>query len=470
MQRTKYKGFSLIELSVVLTLIALIMSMAVSGLRVQLSSTEITSTQQKLDALKIALENYRTQFGKYPCPAPANLLSSNANYGIASTDCFSTCPAGMQCVANAVNGSLQNMAQGSIPFKSLNISQELSIDSWGNKLTYAVDARFTQDQNRCEMNGNLTMLDYGSNTISNKATYVIVSHGDNSKGAYAPDPGFIPLACDAAAKDGENCNNNMSFRSAEINKSNANTAFYDDVVTFGINANTQYCPAGLTNCQVWFDASDKCSIITNTGGVHRILDKSSSASFAEQTNSGNRPDYSATKLNDRNFITFVSGNTDALYSSIGASLVITPFSFVTVFATSGNASLNMITDGASYSASSYDRGHGLVGSGSVRSYVWPLANIDSPSSVYNNGLPHIAITTVGPTMTHNLFVDGVLRGTTAGTQSNFNWANTLILGSHQGFGQGNHNLMEYIYFNKELTDGERKALELYLARKWGINY
>ena len=211
MKHLKNQGFALIELAIVLTIIAVILGLSASGLKSQLGNSEVYSTQQRIDAAKVALENYRTQYGKYPCPSVPTLSSSNASYGIASTNCYTSCPSGF-CSFNAVNGGLVDMAQGSIPFVTLGISQELSKDAFGSKFTYAVDARFTQDENRCETNGNLTVRDYGGNDMSTRATYVIASHGSDTKGGYAPERGAIATACDAAARDGENCNNDRIFR------------------------------------------------------------------------------------------------------------------------------------------------------------------------------------------------------------------------------------------------------------------
>ena len=471
MQFHTNKGFSLVELGAVLIVVGVIISISVSGLKTQLSASEITSTQQKLDAIKIALENYRNQYLKYPCPATANIASSNTSYGVASTDCYTTCPSGMSCVASTVNGTLQDMAQGSIPHATLGISPELIKDANGNKITYAVDARFTQDINRCEMDGNLTVSDYNNFAVTSKAAFVLVSHGENKKGAYKPDTGTIVAACDTAAKDGENCNNDKSFRLANITNSNTNTLYYDDIITFGVNTNALYCPAGLSNCQIWFDASDKCSVINNTGGVHRLLNKASASYYAEQTTSGNRPDYSSTKLNNRNFITFVSANIDALYSNVGSVLSEGPYSIVTVFSTAtASTTFNVVTNSPTYSAALYDRSHGLTGT-FFRSYNRSLTDeFITSSTAFNNSLPHVAVTTVGTTSGSKLFIDGVTIGSQPGVASLRILESTLILGSHTNLGAAGYSLMEYLYFNKELSDVERKTLEVYLANKWGINY
>lgn len=475
MKNSSNSAFSLLELAIVLTIIGVVVTLSVSGLQSQLDSSEIASTKQRLDTIKLAIENYRTQFEKYPCPALPNLASSDPSYGDSVPDCYTTCPAGLNCVANSTNGALLDMAQGSIPFKTLGIAPELTIDSWGNKITYAIDARFTQDLNRCETDGLINIQDYSNNSVTSKAMYALVSHGIDKKGAYSPESGTITMACDGSAKDGANCDNNTTFRISDISTSNTNTAYYDDVMLFSSNAKALYCPAGLSGCQIWYDASDKCSIITNTGGVHSIRNKASLTGLypATQTTSGNRPDYSTTRINNRNFITFNPANIDALYASVTGILSDGPYSIVTVFASPASAStttFNVLADSASFSATTFDRSHGLT-TGFFRSYNHTAggAQFITSTGTFNNGFPRIAVTTVGAGGSKS-FVDGVSIGTQLGTASSRTAETTLIIGSHTNLGAANYNLLEYLYFNKELTDDERKTLQVYLAQKWGLNY
>ncbi len=468
----KKSGFNLVELSVVLLVIGALIAVSTSGLKVQFQSSKTNSTQTQLEAIKTALENYRAQYGKYPCPSPANIASSNASYGVAATDCFTTCPSGITCNNSTVNNTLIDIAQGSVPFKTLGIVQELTVDSWGTKITYAVDSRFTQDMNRCEADGNITIQDYSNNSVSSKATYALISHGLGKKGGYSPESGALVASCDTSAKDGENCNNDRIFRTSAASLSNSNTLYYDDAIVFNTNNVSLYCPAGLTGCQVWYDASDKCTIIPNTGGVHRILNKTSSSFHAEQTSSSTRPDYSTNKLNNKNYITFNSANSDALYANVAGALSEGPYTIVTVFSTtSTNSTFNVITDSASFSALVFDRSHGVTGT-FFRSYNQAAAGTQyiTSTGAFNNGKPHVAINTVGTTGGSKLFIDGVSIGTQAGTASVRTSETTIILGSHTNLGAAGYDMMEYLYFNKELTDTERKVLEVYLAQKWGINY
>ncbi len=489
MTNSKKQAFTLIELAIVIAVISVILSISVSGLRSQSGASDIYSTTQKIDAIKTALETYRDQYGRYPCPSPANVDSSNANYGVAATDCFAACPSGLTCINNAANATLKDDAQGSVPFKTLGIAQELTKDSWDMKMTYAVDSRFTQDQNNCEGKGNLVVIDYSGNTVSNAVVYTVISHGSDNKGAYTLDKGTQPAACDAAANDGANCDNNNTFRSSNITKSNTNTSYYDDLIGFNTNSKFKTCPAGLTNCQAWFDASDKCTIQTNLGGVENLYDKSYFSNFvANQGNFTNRPDYpSATKTNGKNSITFVAGNSDALYASVTTQLALSNYTFVTVFRTSStNSMFNVIANAASPGAGWWERFHGLPPSGSgtpvttfngqFKSYIYSSAgqrDINSNgTTTYNDGRAHVAISTVGGTGGYRLYIDGTQQTNTFVNSSSDNSGSNyfIILGLHNGYAgtTAGYEFLEYLYLNKELTSTERKSLELYMSNKWGI--
>lgn len=160
-----------------------------------------------------------------------------------------------------------------------------------------------------------------------------------------------------------------------------------------------------------------------------------------------------------------------MYSNVGSFLSEGPYSIVTVFS-SGTASttFNVVTNSPTFSAATFDRSHGLTGT-FFRSYNRAASDeFITSSTAFNNSLPNVAVTTVGATSGSRTFINGASIGTRPGTASTRNTESTLILGSHTNLGAAGYNLMEYLYFNKELSDTERKTLEVYLANKWGINY
>src|SRR3954467_10181100 len=98
------KGFTLVELSVVMIIIALMV-----GLVVSLAASWMTTANQASDAIRLKnivsiLQNYYIAHGSLPCPARPDIALTNSANGVAAADCFTTCPAGSACTINTVNG------------------------------------------------------------------------------------------------------------------------------------------------------------------------------------------------------------------------------------------------------------------------------------------------------------------------------------------------------------------------------
>lgn len=82
MSRSRYAGFSLLELSVVLLIISLVAAMGLGLGSNALKGADRVATQEKLAAIKKALNQFAQQNGYLPCPADRTLTPGNANYGV----------------------------------------------------------------------------------------------------------------------------------------------------------------------------------------------------------------------------------------------------------------------------------------------------------------------------------------------------------------------------------------------------
>lgn len=178
-------GFSLIELTILLTVVALI---AVSSLTfLESPATKefeaLSTTRERLDAIELALENYRVNNGRLPCPADRALADSDPKLG----------------EENCLGVGVQNL--GVIPARSLGLNLDYLYDGWGRRFTYHI-ATTICDVNAVAPYGptNCTKILYGDGPdtdadyltvqrlnypadIDNVA-YVIVSHGVNGKGGW----------------------------------------------------------------------------------------------------------------------------------------------------------------------------------------------------------------------------------------------------------------------------------------------
>ena len=106
------KGFSLIEMAIVLFIVALLLGGLLPTASSQIEQQRRNDTRKQLDDIRNALFGYAIINGFLPCPSTM-LDPANANYGSADASCS----------ANAV-------AEGYLPWKTLGVTET---DAWGSK-------------------------------------------------------------------------------------------------------------------------------------------------------------------------------------------------------------------------------------------------------------------------------------------------------------------------------------------------
>lgn len=170
----KNKAFTLLEISIVLVIASILLSLGIGIGRFFLQQNQIKSTKIKLKTIANALDVYLIQNNKLPCPA--GLKKST---GIALNNCATTDTTNGVFVSN-------NVARGWIPYETLNISRDTVYDDWGNKITYTVAVDATSNFNKLSNNfsGISIYNDSKSKLITSKAIYSLNSHGKNALGAY----------------------------------------------------------------------------------------------------------------------------------------------------------------------------------------------------------------------------------------------------------------------------------------------
>jgi len=145
-------GFSLLEMSIVLAIIALIVGSGIAVFMVSLQNRQSSETQNKMRVLQQAIYNYRVAYGRLPCPADATqttdatannyfgLEAGTLSGGVWTPDAGNCSNAGDSAKANFSNG---NNVEGMVPTKTLNLADDYAIDAWGGRIMYAVDKNFT---------------------------------------------------------------------------------------------------------------------------------------------------------------------------------------------------------------------------------------------------------------------------------------------------------------------------------------
>lgn len=186
------KGFSLIELSIVLLSISFL---AAAGFMVAAQNTRDAKQRelvQKMDAIEKSLKAFVRQNGKLPCPARPNSYPYFA-YDKSLT-CHSNWNATYQSRRNStlVDGTTSYQIVGVVPVSSLGLPDDAGVDPWGNMFTYAMEtmtratgvAQPLWFYNAQSDVGGMTVRDSGGVTLTNRALAVVLSHGPNGNGAW----------------------------------------------------------------------------------------------------------------------------------------------------------------------------------------------------------------------------------------------------------------------------------------------
>lgn len=221
----RHRGFTLIEIAVVIVVLSLLLAMIAGIATAMLGQQRREATRQRLTGVETALALFVSQHQRLPCPANGTLPGTDANAGVEQV----TLGAPNACSVGGVAGSQQH---GVIPWRALGISEQDITDGWGNRLTYRVHAAFVttpaMNLTYCDPGGTaaatllaspggycnsgcssstfpasctapsnvtagrgLEVRNLGGTPImvptanpSTGAAYIIISHGENGAGAY----------------------------------------------------------------------------------------------------------------------------------------------------------------------------------------------------------------------------------------------------------------------------------------------
>ena len=192
-RRASGRGFTLIEMAIVVVIIGLLLSGSLLAVSPVIQGSKISDTNARLDRLEQALTVYVIQNACLPCPADVSLASSSGNAGWAhGSDYYGlTNPTAGQRHACATTSTCAAV-QGAVPWNTLGISEADITDAWGNRIEYAVTAARTGTSQMVRTlpstypAGDMIVQNNASTVQqqTSAAVYVLVSHGADQAYAY----------------------------------------------------------------------------------------------------------------------------------------------------------------------------------------------------------------------------------------------------------------------------------------------
>jgi len=192
-------GFTLIEMAIVLMIVGLLLGGLLVPLSMQIEQRNITDTQKTLSEIKEAIIGYAIVNGRLPCPAKSNR------------------PTGSDPLAGVADCTL---TRGVLPWATLGVNET---DAWGRRFSYTASNPFIVSTFTLATAGTLTVKSAsGGSDIATSIPAIIVSHGKNGLGAYAPSGSQISTSSDP--DEVENSNTGTVFVSHET------TTTFDDLV------------------------------------------------------------------------------------------------------------------------------------------------------------------------------------------------------------------------------------------------
>jgi prepilin-type N-terminal cleavage/methylation domain-containing protein len=238
------RGFTLIELAIVLVIITILVGGLAVPLSAQIQARRVAETRHNMEAIHDALIGYAMSH-TFNHPA----MSGEIRHHL---PCPDTDNDGLED-ARVAGGSCSAM-RGGLPWITLGVRGE---DAWGNRYTYAVDPVYSNNvvgfaSTPAATQANLDIFPNAScaaPTVQENVPVVVASHGPQGRGALNMNGG-TPLAPTSVAAD-ERQNLNVAIGSLPCTNatsfvSHTPTDDFDDLVMW-LSSNelfSRVCPAG----------------------------------------------------------------------------------------------------------------------------------------------------------------------------------------------------------------------------------
>ncbi|OGS90656.1 MAG: prepilin-type N-terminal cleavage/methylation domain-containing protein [Gallionellales bacterium GWA2_60_18] len=207
------RGFSLMEMAIVLAIVGLLLGGLMPTLSAQMESRRINETRGQMNDIRDALTGFAIIKGRLPCPADG------------------TTAAGDELVTGSGVAAVCTLTKGVLPWGTLGTSET---DAWGRRFTYrvshGVSSNFADGADgtgsaSCSITAGVSFqlcsiatlevrsASSGGTIVAANVPAVVVSHGEDGLGAY-PSGGGAQIGT-ATGDEEENADDNNTFVSKD---------------------------------------------------------------------------------------------------------------------------------------------------------------------------------------------------------------------------------------------------------------
>ena len=247
------KAFSLMELSIVILILAVLITGASTVAIGNINEAKINLTNERIQQIYKALGAYVAQNNALPCPAAITNDKFSINYGLEITS-------GGACTTATgvyVSGNASNLYYGMVPIKVLGLANDIAEDGFGSKFAYIVDKRmhisfgkiadppgsgtlyfqtvapFEPTSSTMVIKECLSASCTTSRIVSNYGAFAIISYGPNKSGAYSAESDQRNTRSTDEFELSNDVNASSSpyfYFNSYLVKSTLNTNIFDDIV------------------------------------------------------------------------------------------------------------------------------------------------------------------------------------------------------------------------------------------------
>ena len=234
----RQRGFTLIELSIVVAIAAVVLGVVLSLVNTQIENARAANMRSRMETIKSALVMFVARNSRLPCPAIESLAPTHNDYGVET-------PTPGTCTGATVAGTA---VRGMLPFRTLGLPEEDGYDVHASRFTYVVTTAATNLTPSLIAGATGTMTLHGGeppalglaptgnqinacnttagdNGCNSNAIAIVLSHGPNAMGAFQQSGQQTNLP--SSALELENTNSDEMFVLARYSE---NDPVFDDTM------------------------------------------------------------------------------------------------------------------------------------------------------------------------------------------------------------------------------------------------